>query len=84
MASGKKGTKATPSESQAASTSLWALRSSRLYSFCTQAKPRRPAARAASWASASCAAEKFEQPISRTLPSATSWFIAASVSAIGT
>ena len=58
-------------------------RCNRLYSFCTLTKRGRAAATAAS-ASRSCATEKFEQPISRTLPARTSSSSAPSVSAMGT
>ena len=55
----------------AGSTSSRGSRSRRLYSFCTVTKGRTSSSRAASAASSSCFAEKFEQPISRTLPSST-------------
>ena len=53
-----------------------------LYWFCTLTNPGRRRATAAA-ASSSMAALKLEQPISRTLPSATSSARAPSVSAIG-
>ncbi len=82
-ASGKYGMKLMPSFPQAGSTSSRASRARRLYSFCTVTNRRTPFSLAASSASSSCSAEKFEHPISRTFPSSTRRDIAVSVSAIG-
>ena len=82
-ASGKYGMKLRPSRRQAGSTSSRGSRSRRLYSFWTVTKERTSSSRAASAASSSCFAEKFEQPISRTFPSSTMRDIAVSVSPIG-
>ena len=68
---------------QSGSTSSSAPRSSRLYSFWTATNRGPPFAFASSSASVSWAGEKFEQPIARVSPSATSCCIAPSVSAIG-
>ena len=83
MPSGKYGMKLIPNRRQAGSTSSRGSRWRRLYSFCTVTNGRIPSSRAASSASSSCFAEKFEQPISRTLPSSTIRDIAVSVSPIG-
>ena len=68
--------------SHSGSTSSSAPRFSRLYSFCTLTNRGFPAPTRGS-ASRSCSTEKFEQPISITLPASTSSASAPSVSAIG-
>ena len=82
LASGKYGRKASLRRTHSGSTSFSGWRCRRLYSFWMLTKRAAPARTAAS-ASRICSTEKFEAPISRTLPAFTSPSSASRVSAIG-
>src|ERR1017187_1564522 len=82
LANGKYGRKASLRRMHSGSTSVSGWRCMRLYSFCTLMKRAAPS-RTAPSASRICSAEKFEEPISRTLPDFTKPSSASSVSATG-